>query len=69
MSCSIIFVPASVCAYFHVKLWSFCFFFYLFSRESKVEDAKQVAKEALAKQVKVSLTFEIEEVSVTFPGS
>lgn len=43
---------------------------YLSIRESKVEKAKLVAKEALAKQVKVSLKFEIEEVSVniTFPG-
>lgn len=44
-------------------------FVYLLSREFKVEKAKQVAKEALAKQVKVSLKFAIEEVSVkTFPG-
>lgn len=45
-------------------------FLYLLIRESKVEKAKLVAKEALAKQVKVSLKFEIEEVSVniTFPG-
>ena len=39
----------------------------MLSRESKVEKAKKFAKEALAKQVKISLKFEIEEVSlITF---
>ena len=36
----------------------------LLSRESRVEKAKKFAKEALAKQVKISLKFEIEEVSL-----
>lgn len=37
---------------------------YLFGRESTLEQAKIEAKEALAKQVKVSLKFEIEQVGV-----
>ena len=38
-----------------------CFFFVLVS-ESNLEKAKVEAKEAMAKQIKVSLDFEIEEV-------
>lgn len=60
------FVPLSACSCFSFLA---VIFVYLFSRESKLEKAKQDAKEVLAKQVKVSLKFEIEEVSVvTFPG-